>query len=157
MLIALVSCGGASPSAVPAAAAAAAAPGGASPAERCLAVAGARRTAKPGEPARVTVKHILVKYAGSKRAPPTVTRTREEACLRAEEARSKLEHGTSFADVVAAYSEESGAATREGSIGAIQRADVAPPFADAAFELGVGEVSYVVETDFGFHVIQRTE
>jgi len=86
-----------------------------------------------------------------------VTRTREEGCLRAQEARSKLEHGASFADVVKEYSEEPGAATREGSLGAIERSQMVPPFADAAFELAAGEVSQVVETDFGFHVIQRTE
>ena len=75
----------------------------------------------------------------------------------AREAREKLEQGASFADVVATYSEEPGAATREGSIGSVQRSDVVPAFADAAFELGRGEVSHVVETDFGFHVIMRTE
>ena len=98
-----------------------------------------------------------MKYAGAKKAPATVTRTREQACLRAEEARSKLEQGMSFADVVGAYSEEPGAATRAGSLGPIERSTVVPPFADAAFELKAGEASHVVETDFGFHVILRTE
>ncbi len=103
------------------------------------------------------MKHVLVKYGGAKGAPATVTRTREQACLRAEEALAKLKDGTSFSEVVAAYSDESGAATREGSIGAIERGDVAPAFADAAFELKMKEVSAVVETPFGFHVILRVE
>ena len=56
------------------------------------------------------------------------------------------------------YSEEKGAAWREGSIGAIERGGgLAPPFAAAAFELAPGDGSHVVETDFGFHVIMRTE
>jgi NIMA-interacting peptidyl-prolyl cis-trans isomerase 1 len=130
---------------------------GESAASRCLAIAGAKRERKPDEPSKITVKHVLVKYAGAKRAPASVTRTREEACLRAQEARAKLEKGASFGEVVATYSEEPGAASREGSLGAVQRADVAPAFADAAFELRAGEVSHVVETDFGFHVILRTE
>lgn len=127
------------------------------PADKCFAIADAKRERRPDEPAKVVAKHVLVKYAGAKRAPESVTRSRAEACLRAQEARSKLEAGASFADVVKAYSEEPGAATREGSLGAISRSDVAPPFADAAFELRVGEVSHVVETDFGFHVVMRTE
>jgi hypothetical protein len=128
-----------------------------SAAERCLAIAGAKRPRRPDEPAKITGSHILVKYAGAKKAPASVTRTREQACLRAEEARAKLEQGMSFADVVSAYSEEPGAATRAGSLGPIERSSVVPPFADAAFELHAGEVSHVVETDFGFHVILRTE
>ena len=103
------------------------------------------------------MKHILVKYDGAKNAPATITRTREQACLRAEEALTKLKEGASFAEVVATYSDESGAETREGSIGAIERGDVAPAFADAAFELHLKEVSAVVETPFGFHVIFRVE
>lgn len=128
-----------------------------SPGAKCLAIATAKRERKADEPAKISAKHILVKYAGSKRAPESVTRTREEACLRALEARSKLEAGASFAEVVATYSEEPGAATREGSLGSIERTSVVPAFADAAFELHAGEVSHVVETDFGFHVIMRTQ
>ncbi|WP_240488553.1 peptidylprolyl isomerase [Labilithrix luteola] len=120
-------------------------------------MADAKRQRHPDEPAKITAKHILVKYAGAKKAPESVTRTREEGCLRAQEARSKLEQGASFADVVSEYSEEPGAKSREGSVGTIQRSDVVPQFADAAFELKPGEVSHVVETDYGFHVIMRTE
>jgi hypothetical protein len=132
-------------------------PGADEPAARCLAIAGAKRERKPNEPAKISAKHVLVKYAGAKKAPPAVTRTREQACLRAQEARATLEQGMPFAEVVATYSEEPGATTREGSLGAIERSHVVPPFADAAFELAAGEVSHVVETDFGFHVILRTE
>lgn len=146
-------CGGAAP----AGAASTSASSGGSAAERCLAYADARRERKPSEPDRISVKHVLVKYGGAKGAPATITRTREQACLRAEEALARLKEGASFADVVAQYSDESGAATREGSIGAIERSDVAAPFADAAFELGVKEVSEVVETPFGFHLILRVE
>ncbi len=126
-------------------------------ADTCLSIAGAKRERKPDEPARITVKHILVKYAGSKASSPAVLRSREVACLRAVEARELMQQGMPFAQAVAVYSEEPGASTREGSIGSIERKDVVPQFADAAFELGRGEVSHVVETAYGFHIIQRTE
>lgn len=127
------------------------------PAASCLAVADAARPRREGEPEKVSIKHILVKYRGAKGAVEAVTRSREDACLRAQEARSKLESGQSFAEVVSAYSEEPGAVSRGGSIGAVTRADVVPSFADAAFELHTGEMSHVVETPFGFHVLYRSE
>jgi parvulin-like peptidyl-prolyl cis-trans isomerase-like protein len=150
-------CGGAPSGGVSSAASSKSGPSGESAAERCLDVAGAKRERKPSEPAKITAKHVLVRYSGAKRAPETITRTREQACLRAEEALTKLKEGMSFAEVVRLYSDESGAATREGTIGTIERTDVAAAFADAAFELNAGEVSQVVETNFGFHVILRVE
>ncbi len=137
-----------------AAAAPAGAAGGAG--ARCVAAAEAKRPRKADEPDRITAKHILVRYAGARGAPATVTRTREQACLRVEEALGKLKEGTSFGDAVSAYSDQPGA-SNDGSVGSVQRADVAPAFADAAFELQAGEVSEVVETPFGFHVILRVE
>ena len=152
VLLFLCACGGASGAAKPAAPAS-----DESPAAKCLRVADAPRARKADEPERVTVRHVLVKWAGAKNAPPEITRTREAACLRAQEARTKLEQGASFADVVKEYSDEPGAATREGLVGQIERRDVNPAFADAAFELEVGAVSYVVESPSGFHVIMRSE
>lgn len=154
----LAACGGGAPDAATPATASSASPGADTPAGKCLATAGAKRERKADEPAKVGAKHLLVKYAGSKRAGPNVTRTREEACLRAQEAYSKLEGGASFAEVVKEYSEEPGAATREGAVGSFDRSGrMAAPFVDATMELKVGEVSHVVETDFGFHVIYRSE
>jgi len=148
----MTACGGA-----PSGDAASPTAGGTAPGERCLAEADVKRAPKPSEPDRIHVKHMLVRYVGARGAAPSVTRSREQACLRAEEALGKLQGGTSFADVVAAYSDEAGASTRGGDIGNIERSDVAPPFADAAFELKPSEVSQVVETPYGFHVILRVE
>jgi len=129
----------------------------ASPAEQCFATAGAKRTRRPDEPAKIGARHVLVKYKGSKRAEDSITRTREEACLRAMAARDKIRGGADFDEVVRDYSDEAGAATRGGSVGTVERGDLAEPFADAAFELDLNQLSDVVETDFGFHVILRTE
>ena len=123
----------------------------------CLATANAKRAKFSGEPPKVTVKHILVKYAGAKNADASITRTREEACMRALDVRSKLAGGMEFVDAVKEFSEEAGAASREGSIGSVERKDLAKPFADAAFELSVNQASDIVETEFGFHLILRTE
>ena len=128
-----------------------------SPAEKCLAIAGGQRARQPNEPERVGVRHVLVKFKGAKNAAETITRTREEACLRAAEARDKLVAGADFDAIVAEYSDEPGAKERRGLVGVVTRSEVAAPFADAAFELSVQQMSDVVETDRGFHLILRTE
>ena len=149
--LASTQCGGGAPSpASPAASANA-------PAAACLAVASAKRQRNPSEPSKISVRHVLVQYTGSKNARPPVSRTREEACLRALQARDELRNGADFVEVVKKYSDEPGAASRSGSLGSIERKDAAPSFADAAFELHTKEFSDVVESDFGFHVIMRME
>lgn len=123
----------------------------------CFNTANAKRAKFSGEPPKVTVKHILVKYSGAKNADASISRSREEACLRALEARDKMVGGAEFDDLVKEYSDEPGAASRNGSIGSVERKDLAKPFADAAFELSMNQMSDIVETEFGFHLIIRTE
>lgn len=108
-------------------------------------------------PARVRAQHLLVMHRESKGASPTMVRTRAEARARAAEALEKIKGGASFDEIVAAYSEEPGAAARAGDLGVFSRRQMVRRFSDAAFRLKVGEVSDVVETEFGFHVIRRTE
>ena len=128
-----------------------------SAADACLAIASVKRGQSPTEPAKIKAQHLLVQYQGAKTAKVHIVRFRDEACLRAMQARDELRAGADFADVVKKYSDEPGADTRAGSLGTIERKDVVPSFADAAFELRPRELSDVVETEFGFHVILRTE
>jgi PPIC-type PPIASE domain len=131
-------------------------PADASPGASCVVRASAAREPIDDEPHEVEVAHILVKWAEAERAPDSITRTREQACLRAQEALDALQTGEDFAELAGRFSDEDGAASRGGMLGEIERADVAPPFADAAFRLDVNQVSAVVESPFGFHVVLRT-
>lgn len=109
------------------------------------------------QPNQIGARHILIMHAQSKSKPPDVTRTREEAQKRAEAVLAKVRGGADFEQLVNEYSDEPGSAERHGDLGVFDRAQMVKPFADAAFALKVGEVSGIVETPFGFHVIKRTE
>jgi hypothetical protein len=104
----------------------------------------------------IGARHILVMHADSQARPEGVLRTREQALQRAEEALAKLKAGADFGAMVDAYSDEPGAAERAGDLGKFGRNAMVKPFSDAAFKLKVGELSGIVETRYGFHVIKRT-
>jgi len=109
------------------------------------------------EPAEISARHLLVSYRDALRAAPGIGRTKEQARARAEEAQKRAAAGEDFVALVKQYSDEPGAADRGGDLGKFDRSSMVPAFANAAFALKVGEVSEVVETQFGFHVILRTE
>src|SRR6478735_1433513 len=108
-------------------------------------------------PTAIAASHFLVQYQGSQRAPATITRTKEEAKKRAQEGLAKAKKGEDFAKLVGEYSDEPGAAQRGGALGEFGPGQMVKPFSDAAFKLKVGQVSDLVETNFGFHVIKRTK
>ena len=62
--------------------------------------------------------------------------------------------GADFA-AIAREASEDGSAQRGGDLGEFGRGMMVPPFEEAVFGLQANGVSEVVETDFGFHVIQR--
>jgi hypothetical protein len=108
-------------------------------------------------PDTVIAQHILCAYKGAKRAPKGVTRSKTDAKARAQEALAKIRSAMPFEDAVKAYSDDTGSVDRMGSVGKFHREDMDPAFSGAAFALKVGEVSDVVETPFGFHIIKRTQ
>ena len=113
--------------------------------------------AGPGEPLEIAARHLLVAYQGALRASPSVTRSKAEAETRAKEALARAKAGDDFEVLVKEFSDEPGAGERGGSLGRFQRGMMVPAFEKAAFKLAPGEVSDLIETQFGFHVIQRTE
>ena len=64
---------------------------------------------------------------------------------------------SSFATMAILYSEDPGSAKKGGELGFTAKGDLAPEFATVAFNLREGEISEVVETQFGFHIIQLIE
>jgi parvulin-like peptidyl-prolyl isomerase len=117
----------------------------------------AEREVVAKQPAEIGAKHILVMHRESQRKPEGVTRTREEAQKRAQECLLKIRGGADFDAVVVECTDEPGAKERSGDLGVFQRNAMVKAFGDAAFTLKVGEVSEVVETPYGFHIIKRTE
>lgn len=122
-----------------------------SEAEACLEDAQALREPKESAPITIQVSHILVRHAELKR-PEGATRTRAEACLRALDALRAIEAGKGWDEVVLEYSDAA-----NDALGRVRKEDLATDFANAAFALDVNEISYVVETSRGFHIILRKQ
>ncbi|MEL6344565.1 MAG: peptidylprolyl isomerase [Myxococcota bacterium] len=102
----------------------------------------------------VHVAHILVQWKGVRRAE--ADRTEAQARERAAQALAQLESGAAFADVAREYSDGPTGA-RGGDLGWFARGQMVPAFDEVAFALAPGDVSAVVETPLGLHIITRIE
>jgi peptidyl-prolyl cis-trans isomerase SurA len=96
----------------------------------------------------------LIRYAGAKNAKPEVTRTRDEAQQLAQRVLAGVHTDAQFAEAIAKFSED-GSRERGGDIGSVGRGRLALAFENALFALKVGERSGLVESEFGFHIIER--
>jgi peptidyl-prolyl cis-trans isomerase SurA len=87
-------------------------------------------------------------------APPQNDENKAEARQKLLDIRSQILAGKSFSVLAMVHSEDPGTATSGGELGYRMRGELEKPFADAAFSLTKNTVSKIVETRYGFHIIQ---
>ncbi len=100
--------------------------------------------------AKANAAHILISYAGAPQS--AATRTKEEAKAKADEILKKAT-AANFAELAAAESEDPGSKANGGKYEDIAKGQMVKPFEDFIFNNATGKIG-VVETDYGFHVIQ---
>jgi len=128
-----------------------------SPTNGVLAAPVNRAIPPPGPVSDLHAAHILIAYKGALRAQAAITRTKEEARQLAERYRNQATDAATFSKLAQQHSDDPGSRPKGGDLGHFQRGGMVKPFADAAFALAPGQVSQVVETQFGFHVIRRID
>jgi len=108
---------------------------------------------KDDVPEKITASHILIGYKGADRSK--ATRTKAEARKLAEDVLAKAKaHGANFAELAKKHS-EGPSGKKGGDLGEFGKGAMHKNFEEASWKLKVGEISGIVETPFGFHVIKR--
>lgn len=82
---------------------------------------------------------------------------RQLAIDKIEGLKERIEKGEDFGMLALIYSEDPGSAQNNGDLGFVSRGEMVKEFEAAAFRLEPGEVSDIVETKFGYHLIKMTE
>jgi len=98
-----------------------------------------------------------VELAQIVKLPPVNREEIEKVKNKLQELRYRVLNGESFATLAILYSEDPGSAKNGGELGLFGRGEMFPEFEAAAFTLKSGEVSEIVETEAGFHILQLIE
>lgn len=82
---------------------------------------------------------------------------KESVKARLNDYRERILKGTKFSTIATLYSEDPASAKKGGELGFFSRGDMVGEFENAAFALQDGEISPIIETKYGFHIIQMIE
>jgi peptidyl-prolyl cis-trans isomerase C len=104
-------------------------------------------------PEQVRASHILIRPTDPNTDP---NQAKAQAKAKAEDLLKKVKGGADFA-TVAKESSDCPSKAQGGDLGLFTRDKMVKPFADAAFAMKVGEISDLVESPFGYHIIRVTE
>lgn len=102
-------------------------------------------------PERVRVRHILIKTQGKPKEEIPLLRAKAEQLLK------QIQGGANFADLAKKFSEDPGSGEKGGELGWVTRGQMVPSFEKACFSLKPGELSGIVDTEYGFHIVQTEE
>lgn len=112
-----------------------------------------KNKAKIQAPERVRVRHILIRF-DPKGSPADKEKAREKAA----DLLKRAQAGEDFAQLASQYSEDPGSKAQGGELGWVTQGQTVPTFEQAAFALKKpNDLSPVVESQFGFHIIQLLE
>jgi len=123
-----------------------------------------KKKKKSGEEKQVSCRHLLVKHKDSRRPfswkSEEITRSKEQAIEMAEGFLKTLKASDNVEDAFIALAKvesDCNSNKRGGNLGKFGRGKMQKPFEEAAFNLGIGELSKPVTTMSGIHIIYRTE
>ena len=89
--------------------------------------------------------------------PPIELKQKLEIKQKLDVLRQRIINGESFSKLAVLYSEDMASAKKGGELGFVSRNDLVPDFAAVAFKIKEGEISRIVETEYGYHIIQLIE
>ena len=101
---------------------------------------------------KIKASHILISYHNDKNEiDSAAAKTLADSILTA------LHNGASFEELAEKYSDDPGSKSKGGDLGFFERRQMVQPFDEAAFNLKVGEISGLVQTNYGYHIIKVTD
>ena len=101
---------------------------------------------------QIRASHILVNFNNPQGKVDTAY-----ALAKIDTVMQKLKAGEDFAKLAEEYSDDTGSKKKGGDLGFFSRRMMVKPFDEAAFNLKPGEISDIVKTNFGYHIIKLTE
>ena len=101
-------------------------------------------------PFMVKMRHLLILIKAG-------TESQNLSYNKISEIRKKIIDGESFSELATLYSQDPGSRQNGGSLGYVRRGSLVPDFESVAFSQDVGFISEIVETPFGYHLIETEE
>jgi len=106
-----------------------------------------RRSDIPQVPTKVEIAQLVIK-------PDIPHEQKDKLRARLNSFRERIYKGEDFKMLATLYSDDPGSASKGGELGFVNRGDLVPEFERVAFRLKEGEISEVVESQYGFHIVQ---
>ncbi len=100
----------------------------------------------------IRAQHILIKYADSSNIADTA-----KALAKIKGIQEELKHGADFSELAKKYSDDTQSGKNGGDLNFISRGQLIRPFEEVVFRLAKGQISDIVQTQFGFHLIRVTD